>query len=417
MEDESKPNDELPRFLDSGIYRFPNSNAVFIDPVRLLNRSYTRFMVSPSAYYSRFFEPKHSVHESTLSSNPKKRKRKPKKQPHSLNEKEQAADQRHQEARPLLLKAHESLLEAADFPAIMSKLRSDFCSSTELTGGEEHSFIELGRVWQAPLYDITLNLKFTRLNNESDNEEDRNDEQRVLPVFNNLVVNDSSNEVEAEFLNRHYILPRESCFYMSDLGQIHNIIPAESDSGFNLIVIDPPWENGSAHQKSVYPTLPNRYFLSLPIKQLTHKEGALVALWVTNREKLRNFVEKELFPVWGVRCLSTVYWLKVKGDGSLISDLDLFHHRPYECLLLGYCPGKDSEDLSEFRAVKDKHIVMSIPGGYSRKPPIGELLLEHVPGVKPARFIELFAREMVAGWVSWGNEPLHFQDSRYFQGE
>lgn len=27
---------------------------------------------------------------------------------------------------------------------------------------------------------------------------------------------------------------------------------AESDCGFNLIVIDPPWENGSARQKSMY---------------------------------------------------------------------------------------------------------------------------------------------------------------------
>jgi hypothetical protein len=27
----------------------------------------------------------------------------------------------------------------------------------------------------------------------------------------------------------------------------------------------------------------------------------------------------------------------VKSDGSLINDLDLFHHRPYECLILGYC--------------------------------------------------------------------------------
>lgn len=60
-----------------------------------------------------------------------------------------------------------------------------------------------------------------------------------------------------------------------------------------------------------YPTLPNRYFLSLPIKQLTHKDGALVALWVTNREKLRGFVEKELFPTWGVRYAATFYWLKV----------------------------------------------------------------------------------------------------------
>ncbi|KAK6239259.1 hypothetical protein QUC31_004728 [Theobroma cacao] len=422
MEGESKPSDELSRFFDSGIYRFPNSNAVFIDPVRVLNRSYSRFKVSPSAYYSRFFESKHPAQESTLSSNPKKRKRKPKKQSYFLNEKEQAADQRHQEARPLLLKAHELLLGAADFLAIMSKLRSDFCSSTELCGGEEHSFIELGRVWQAPLYDITLDFKLSRLTNQSDNRENLNGEQRVLPIFNNLVVNDTRDEMEAEFLNRHYILPRESCFYMSDLGQIHNLIPAEPDSGFNLIVIDPPWENGSARQKSVYPTLPHRYFLSLPIKQLTHREGALVALWVTNREKLHNVVEKELFPAWGVRYLSTVYWLKVKVDGSLISDLDLFHHRPYECLLLGYCHGKmmnetESEYLSEFRSVKDKQIVISIPGGYSRKPPIGELLLGHVPGVKPARCIELFAREMVGGWASWGNEPLHFQDSRYFQRE
>lgn len=60
-----------------------------------------------------------------------------------------------------------------------------------------------------------------------------------------------------------------------------------------------------------YPTLPNRYFLSLPIKQLAHAEGALVALWVTNREKLLNFVEKELFPAWGIKYAATIYWLKV----------------------------------------------------------------------------------------------------------
>ncbi|KAA3476391.1 methyltransferase-like protein 2 [Gossypium australe] len=408
MEIEPKPSDELSRFLDSGIYELPNSNAVFIDPVRILNRSYSRFRVSPSSYYSRFFESKHSAQEPNLSSNPKKRKRKPKKLPHSLNETEQAADKRHQEVRPLLLKAHESLLVSADFPAIMSKIRSDFCSSTELSGGdEEHSFVELGRVWQAPLYDITLDFKFSRLKSETDNGENGINERRVLPVFNNLVVNDTPEEVEAEFLNRRYLLPSMSCFYM-----------------LNLIVVSTLWllilhgkTEVLVRNQCMYPTLPNRYFLSLPIKQLTHRGGALVALWVTNREKLRTFIEKELFPAWGVRYVSTIYWLKVKGDGSLISDLDLFHHRPYECLLLGYCQGKemDSNCHSEFRSIKDEHIIISIPGGYSRKPPIGELLLEHVPGVKPARCIELFAREMLGGWVSWGNEPLHFQDSRYFE--
>ena len=57
--------------------------------------------------------------------------------------------------------------------------------------------------------------------------------------------------------------------------------------------------------------MPNRYFLYLPVKELAHKEGALVALWMTNREKLRMFVEKELFPGWGVTHVTVLYWLKV----------------------------------------------------------------------------------------------------------
>lgn len=140
-----------------------------------------------------------------------------------------------------------------------------------------------------------------------------------------------------------------------------------------------------------------------------------MALWVTNREKLRTFVENELFPKWDVKYVATFYWLKVKANGFLISELDLFHHRPYECLLLGLSHGQgtDSEQQQRLIDIPDNQVFISVPGDYSRKPPIGELLLDYVPGPKPARCIELFAREMIAGWTSWGNEPLHFQDSRF----
>ncbi|XP_048331017.2 methyltransferase-like protein 2 [Ziziphus jujuba] len=417
--EKSKMSNKLSTFMESGIYRFDDTNAVFIDPVRVLNRSYNRFKVSPSAYYSRFFEE--SKQTAKESSNSRKRKRKEKKKSHPLNERERAADQRHQELRPLLVKAHESLLRATDLLEVMSNLRGGLDSSPSKCGGlssprVQQSFVELGRVWQAPLYEITLKFHTTIKQNEDGGSPIKeNFEQRVFPVFDNLVVNETGDEVEAEFLNSQYILPPDSGFYMSDLGQIHNLIPAESDCGFNLIVVDPPWENGSARQKSRYPTLPNRYFLSLPIKQLSHNKGALVALWVTNREKLRGFVEEELFPAWGVRYMATFYWLKVKANGSMVGDLDLFHHRPYECILLGQCYGeKNSEDLPRFKTLKNNQIIISVPGDYSRKPPLGELLLEYITGINPTRCIELFAREIIAGWVSWGNEPLHFQESRSF---
>ncbi|XP_052119127.1 methyltransferase-like protein 2 [Arachis duranensis] len=383
-------------FNESGIYFFnDDSNAVFLDPVRVLNHSYNRFNVSPSTYYPRFFEsPRNEPLSTTVTTSeqqPKrKRKRNKKKEPPPLNAREQIANRRHQEARPLLLKAHESLLQCTEMLDVLRTLRNDSCgcSKREHNGGKSS--------------DDFANVQCC--------------EQRVLPAFNNLVTNDTEDDVVAEILNNHYIVPRQSCFYMSDLGQIRNLIPANADSGFNLIVVDPPWENASASQKSRYPTLPNRYFLSVPIKQLTHTDGALVALWVTNREKLRSFAENELFPAWGVGYAATFYWLKVKANGSLIGDIDLFHHRPYECLILGYIAGKvnNSSKHSKFKPVKDHHVIMTIPGDYSRKPPIADLLLDYVPGLRPPRCIELFARELTAGWVSWGNEPLHFQDSRYF---
>lgn len=87
-------SNKLSTFMESGIYRFDDTNAVFIDPVRVLNRSYNRFKVSPSAYYSRFFEE--SKQTAKESSNSRKRKRKEKKKSHPLNERERAADQRHQ---------------------------------------------------------------------------------------------------------------------------------------------------------------------------------------------------------------------------------------------------------------------------------------------------------------------------------
>lgn len=248
----SKATNEMSVFLESGIYKFESSNAIFMDPVRVLNRSYTCFRVSPLAYYHRFFELTNADQSNRVSSVSRKRKRDERKH-HTPNEKELAADQRHQEARPLLVKAHECLLGATDLLAYLSNLRGNDCSNEgyrEPLLGAEQSFIELGSVWQAPLYEISLNINHQNEGEDGGSSFVQYPEQKVLPIFNSVVENEAPNDVEAEFMNNHYILPRRSCFYMSHLRQIHNLIPVDSNCGFNLIVVDPPWENGSARQKS-----------------------------------------------------------------------------------------------------------------------------------------------------------------------
>ncbi|KAJ3673988.1 hypothetical protein LUZ60_005980 [Juncus effusus] len=423
MERRRSHSPELTAFITSGVYNLSGA-AVFVDPVRLLNESYSHFRLSPSSYYSRSFPPQNEEEkpqeqeESKDLMSDKKRKRKAKvnkkKKEHvCLNERELRAERRHQEVRPLLVEAHRKLMEADELVRILPEVvKSDESMLICEERRSECNFVELGSNWRADFSEISLSC------GEDEDQDLRSGQakgRRLVPLFNNVINVDTDDDCEAEFQNRKYILPQRCNFLMSDLKQVHKLIPEKSNEGFNLIVIDPPWENASARQKSKYPTLPNKHFLYLPIKKLAHSNGALVALWVTNREKFQDFVFDELFPFWGVTNVVHFYWLKVKKDRSLIGDLDLFHHRPYECLLLGYVNvDSNSDHVKSFKQLKESQVIISIPGTYSRKPPLAKILEQYIPGKNPIKCVELFARELIAGWTSWGNEPLHFHDSLYF---
>ncbi|PSS19779.1 Methyltransferase-like protein [Actinidia chinensis var. chinensis] len=101
-------------------------------------------------------------------------------------------------------------------------LRSDGCSPEEcedlLLPSVEQSFVELGSVWQAPLYEITLNFpQCSEPTQDGGSPIVQSHGQKVIPMFNNLIVNETSGDAEAEFLNSKFIMPRKSCFYMRNL--------------------------------------------------------------------------------------------------------------------------------------------------------------------------------------------------------
>lgn len=66
------------------------------------------------------------------------------------------------EVKPFLLKAHESLLEATDLVKVLRNLRNNGYAvggCKELSQESELSFLGLGDVWQAPLFEIILNYQ------------------------------------------------------------------------------------------------------------------------------------------------------------------------------------------------------------------------------------------------------------------
>lgn len=73
---------------------------------------------------------------------------------------------------------------------------------------------------------------------------------------------------------------------------------------------------------------------SLPVPYLL-APGALVGIWVTNKQKYLKFTKTELFPHWSVELVAEWYWVKVTRKGELVTDLDSPHKKPYEPLLLG----------------------------------------------------------------------------------
>jgi hypothetical protein len=152
---EPQGSELLSSFMESGVYRLDQSGVVFLDPVRLLTKSYSRFRLSPSAYYSRHFSSSSSLSAPTANEK-RKRKRHPKQA--SLNERELCAENRHQQVRPLLLNAHRKLLETSQLLNILPRI-VESVSEKPLHCGERvagNNFIELGSNWRAPFCEISL---------------------------------------------------------------------------------------------------------------------------------------------------------------------------------------------------------------------------------------------------------------------
>jgi len=191
---------------------------------------------------------------------------------------------------------------------------------------------------------------------------------------------------------------------------------SEKAPEFDLIMLDPPWPNRSAKRKrDGYPTVQNlqaaRDLLSM-IPIASHlAEGGLVAMWITNKHSLAEMTTspKGLFDSWGLEVRSEWTWLKITTAGEPVYDVDSCWRKPWERLLVAGRKGSRHAGLLERR------VLIAVPDIHSRKPSLRPLFDElFPPGYKA---LEIFARNLTAGWWSWGEEVLDYQHPRHWAEE
>ncbi|KUJ06767.1 MT-A70-domain-containing protein [Mollisia scopiformis] len=185
---------------------------------------------------------------------------------------------------------------------------------------------------------------------------------------------------------------------------------------FDLIIMDPPWPNRSARRKKSYgisygSSEIRELLSSIPIGSHLSEDGT-VGVWVTNKDAFKDMLLQPggLFEEWGIVLAEEWIWLKTTLTGEPICPLDSAWRKPYEIMLIG------KRGIAHNETVK-RRVLIGVPDLHSRKPNL-KALFDQRNQKRKYEALEIFARNMTAGWWGWGNEALKFQmDTHWINGE
>lgn len=204
-------------------------------------------------------------------------------------------------------------------------------------------------------------------------------------------------------------------------------IPGLSGQKFNLVLFDPPWPNRSARRGRQY--LTNHYFnidaLTQRVGDILHAHLAvdgLAAIWVTNSEKSRRSAYDAIQSA-GLRASEEWIWLKTTTEGEPLTPVDGVWRKPYEVLVIGKAAAPDGLNASDDNSMI-RRVIAAVPDVHSRKPNLREVFEQvfftpawsEAAGA-PYSALEVFARNLTAGWWACGNEVLKFNDKEWWVGQ
>lgn len=171
---------------------------------------------------------------------------------------------------------------------------------------------------------------------------------------------------------------------------------------FSTILMDPPWRFDNRTGKMApehkrlkrYETLSMEEIAALPVGRYARDPSHLY-LWCPNALLPEGL---KIMAAWGFKYKTNIVWFKVRKDGGPDGRGVGFYFRNVTELLLFGIKGR-MRTLDPGRT--QTNIVISRKEEHSKKPgDVYRIIRECSPGP----FLELFARERMPGWTSWGDQ-------------
>lgn len=185
----------------------------------------------------------------------------------------------------------------------------------------------------------------------------------------------------------------------------HAVLPPLPAGPYDIVYADPPWYYYGSQLKDAaaakhYPLMSQEDLATLPVRDMMSKRAALF-LWATCPRL--NFAI-ELIERWGLHYRGVAYvWVKTNAKGAIISGQGVppTFTKPTTELVLAATTAPSGRPFP-LRDLAQGQVVLAQRAEHSRKPAVFRERIEALCGKRPR--IELFARECVRGWDSWGAE-------------
>ena len=166
------------------------------------------------------------------------------------------------------------------------------------------------------------------------------------------------------------------------------------DGIYRVIYADPPWQYNAdfmdkyGHAKSHYSTMSIEELCNLPVADI-RADDCVLFMWTTSPKLEQAF---EVIKAWGFKYKTSFVWDKIKHNFGYYNSVR------HEFLLIAGM-GSSTPDVKEWH---DSVISIERSNKHSEKP---EYFRELIDKLYPSgNRIELFARNKVDGWETWGAE-------------